>query len=847
MKNSKSPSGIKGKVTAGFLLLLTLIFLSVYSLIKLSLQLAPGGDPSVSSSVTKLTLTSNLLSNIIQSDGDARAFINTGDSIYLHNFNKADEITRKLIDSLTLSSISNTNQFIRIITVDSLLDLKRLTFNNFFASRKYNTGQKKVDLGKIVPRYHDTIKVSNSTISKTVVQNYPLQPEKKKGFFNKLWSGIKGKKKTDSSRVQPVFDIRYDTVLTYKAVRDTTLNQVRSQLRRFEARQNQLIQQSSEREMMLIQADQDIMNEIRAILLLYEKEEIAKAIKDTDKNRNVMFNLWTTALILAVMGLISTITFLILIWKDLARSAFYRKQLEEARALAESLLKVKEQFLANMSHEIRTPLTSIIGFSERLSETNVDKEQSRFIKYIVSSSGHLLELINDLLDFTRIGSGKLTLEQKAFNPSDLFEEAFETLAEKAKSKGLEPILRLNTGDVNLIGDPLRLKQIIINLLNNSIKFTEKGKVMLETKVTLLKDKNNALVTIRVADTGIGIPKNKLNEIFEEFSQVDHSITRRYGGSGLGLTITRKLVELMGGTINVLSREEQGTIFTVKINLPLSEHVVVQEKHLTNDIHNLSGINILIAEDDDTTRLLLKEFLEKYNAKVTAVVNGEEALTVFRKDPALYRIIITDIQMPLLSGPELISKLKEDCTGLNIKPPLIICLTAHADNSEIEKYNAEGINHFILKPFRNSDILKAIGMYDGLELNSVDKYGPDETASFVQKKSLDLSNFRKFAGNDEESLIKILTSLESNIARTSDEMVMAYNKSKFTELSVLSHRLIPNIKSLGVISTAQLLRNIELICKKDVVDELALSEIFSKCILELNRIRKQLRNSHLSAT
>lgn len=841
MKSLKPSAGIKKKIFAGFLLLLMLIFVSVFSVIKLSSRLSPPG-PSLSSSVTKLTITSNLLSSIIQSDGHARAFMNTGDSAYLHAYNRADRITRLLIDSLEYSSIGNTNQFIRILTVDSLLDLKRITFNNFFALRKYEPGRKQVDLDRIVPRYNDSVKVSDKTISKTVTEQYPMQPAKKKGFFGRLWTGITGKKEADSTRIKgPVLDVRYDTILTYKAVRDTTLNQVRNQLRKLQARENLARQQAIEREMMLIQADQDLMNEIRAILLLYEKEEVAKAIAATENSRSVLNSLWETALILAGMGILTTIGFLIMIWKDLARSSYYRRQLEEARTLAESLLKVKEQFLANMSHEIRTPLTSIIGFSERLTETRVDREQSRYIKYIISSSEHLLELINDLLDFSRIGSGRLTLESKAFDPAELFDEAFEALKPKADDKKLEAILKQNIPLVNLIGDPLRIRQIVINLLNNSIKFTEKGKVMLQTKVQLTADKKVANVVIRVADTGIGIPADKLDYIFEEFSQVDHSITRKYGGSGLGLAITKKLVEMMGGTISVLSRQEQGTIFTVKFSLPVSDFVEGELRDEVPAVRDLTGINILLAEDDDTTRILLTELLQKYNARVKPAADGHEALSSFMLDPSGYRVIITDIQMPGLSGPELVKSIRSECDRLNQRHPLIIGLTAHADNNEIAGYKASGIDYFILKPFKNHEILKALNIQDGID-NSATQSVPAEVAV---NNGLDLSSFRRFAGDDEDSLTRIISSLELNIARTSDEMMKAYRQKDYTELSLLAHRMIPNIKLLGAKNVTDHLRQIEMACKQQPVDEAILSNNFNNCLIELDLIRKKLSETHLN--
>lgn len=856
MKNAKTTTGIKRKIVAGFLILLTLVFVSVLSVIKISTKLSPP-DPGLSSSVAKLTITSNLLSSIVQSDGHARAFINTGDSLYFDNYNVQDKLTRKLIDSLILTSISNTNQYMRILIVDSLLDLKRTTFNNFFILRNKNQIKKPVDFGRIVIKYNDSVKVSNRTISKIVTQQYPTSPEKRTGFFSRIWSGITGKKKADSTILTgPVLDVKYDTILTYKAIRDTTLSQVNKQLKRIEEKENLSRQLANEREMMLIRADMDIMNEIRAVLLLYEKEEIEKAIKATETSRKVLDNLWYTAFLLAVLGLLATTGFIIMIWKDLARSAFYRRQLEQARALAESLLKVKEQFLANMSHEIRTPLTSIIGFSERLSETRIDQEQTKYVRYITSSSEHLLELINDLLDFSRIGSGKLSLDSKSFYPSELFEEAFETLAPKAKEKGLEVILKQNLTPVQVIGDPLRLRQIIINLLNNSIKFTEIGKVMLQTKSTISTDKRNVNIVIRVADTGIGIPADKLEYIFEEFSQVDHSITRKYGGSGLGLAITKKLVEMMGGSVAVLSRSDQGTIFTVRISLPVSDSQDVKPDTgiPLPKMKDLKNVSILVAEDDETTRILLTEFLEKYNAEVITAINGIEALNIFKKQPSKFSILITDIQMPGLSGIELIELIKIECSALNLPLPSIVGLTAHANSEEIRNYKESGIDYFILKPFKNSEIMKA------LNLNVIDdKLREKETMvtldnqSVVQKtedthdiSDLDFSSFRKFAGDDEESLLRIISSLETNISKTSDEMISAFNKQNYVDLSVLAHRLIPNIKLLGVKRTADDLRKVEVICKSESVNIEELTDQFNSILVGLNNIRRKLRNTYYTS-
>ncbi len=849
MKQPKTTTGIKRKIVGGFLLLLTLIFLSVFSVIKLATVLAPP-DPGISTTAIKLTLTSNLLSSLIEGDGQARAFINTGEPKYLEAFYAQQDKARLLIDSLERGSVANTNQFLRIIAVDSLMDLKETTYYNYFELRQSAIETGSIDFSQLTTRYKDTIiTVPDKRIHQVISPEIQKRKsEKKKGFFPKIWESITGSKKSNDSITtkESPLSVKYDTVTTYTTkIRDNTLSQVKSQLRKYEQQKNLQKQLVAERELTLIQADQDIMNEIRAVLLLFEKEEINNALKETEKSHKLLDNLWITALILAGAGLLATIGFLIMIWKDLAKSAYYRKQSEEARSLAESLLKVKEQFLANMSHEIRTPLTSIIGFTERLTETPVSKEQSKYLRYISSSSEHLLELINDLLDFSRIDSGRLTLEAKTFNPEELFEEAFETLTPRAKDKGLSVQLRQDIPISAFIGDPLRLRQIVINLLSNSIKFTNKGKIILDTKAELNPDQKHADLNIRIADTGIGIPNDKLDYIFEEFAQVDHSITRRYGGSGLGLAITKKLVDLMHGTLSVTSREGQGTIFSVKLRLPVSDENV--KKDITEKKKNdLSSTNILLAEDDPTTRLLLTEFLQVSKANVSVATDGAQAFQLFKEDPSQFQLIITDIQMPGMSGPELVNKIIEICRIENLNVPVIIGLTAHADNSEIEEYKSIGMDYLILKPFKNKDLTDILNSIPSASLiteyNNNSSSNEQRVNPLMNSLTLDLSGFKKFAGDNEDSLNRIIASLNENLEKTLDQMKIEFEGKNYQNLSVLAHRLQPNIKLLGATQTAILLREIEVICRNDNPDEVVIREKLEQTGLQIKGIRSELENT-----
>ncbi len=834
MSNTKS-TGIKKKIAAGFIILLLFATIGIYSVIRLAVQLYPS-DEGVSASVKKLTLTSALLSSIIESDGQARAYINTGKNEYLDKFRKQEETTKLLIDSLKLSSIDNTNQYLRAIAVDSLLEFKRSTLNEFFSIRRKSSSIKNFKLVEVIKDYTDTIRVPRQTISKTVTQHIAPVKEKKKGLLPRLWQEITGKNQNDKLvTANDSTHVKYDTVTTYSSIKDSTLKKVRTQLRRIEDRENESRQFIVDRELKLIQADQDVMNEIRAILLLFEKEEITNTISSANKGQVVLDKLWSTALILAALGIITTVGFIILIWKDLARSAFYRRQLEEARTYAESLLKVKEQFLANMSHEIRTPLTTIIGFSEQLRDTEINQEQSKYLKYIHNSSEHLLELINDLLDFSKIESGKLILDNRPFNISELLEDAFNSLSAKAKEKGLQATITLNIPrDIILVGDPLRFRQIILNILGNSVKFTGEGKIMLHAKGNFLDHDKSYELTIRIADTGIGIPPEKQKIIFEEFSQVDPGITRKYGGSGLGLAITRKLVDSMDGNISVISRPERGTIFTVRLILPVSTELIntsTNEQSLKPLV--LNGIHVLLADDDVTTRILISDILSKQKAIVYEASDGFSAFDIFSKEYSKINLIITDIQMPGISGLEFVTKVKKHCIEKAIAAPPIIALTAHADQNEISHFIEMGIYKVILKPFKQQELLDLLS-----KSNSYEKSTTNEIKSNGVMQ-IDLSGFRQFAGDDENSLNKIISSLIINIETTKGELKKAFNEKKYMELALLAHRIQPNVRLSGAKYTSELLKRLELTSRNEPSEYEKIKSLYEEVISEMTNLKASL--------
>ncbi|MCX6165006.1 MAG: ATP-binding protein [Ignavibacteriae bacterium] len=322
-----------------------------------------------------------------------------------------------------------------------------------------------------------------------------------------------------------------------------------------------------------------------------------------------------------------------------------RKKAEEglidARDQAEKAALMKAQFLSNMSHEIRTPLNAIIGLSNlMINEGDIDEKKRENLKAIKFSADHLHAIINDILDFSKIEAGKVTIEKVDFNIRELVENAAKTLELKAKEKKL--YLKATIDEkipYILIGDPVRLNQILINLVGNAVKFTEEGGV--EIKVDVNKKVNGKIsLNFKICDTGIGISQNKINKIFESFTQAYVDTTRKYGGTGLGLAITKKLVEMQGGEVKVDSQVGKGSIFSFSLSFGISEKQNIEEKKVIQHHRNLSGIKLLLAEDNVMNQFFAKQLFSKWEIKVDVANNGLEAVELLKKND--YDIVLRSI-------------------------------------------------------------------------------------------------------------------------------------------------------------------------------------------------------------
>lgn len=455
--------------------------------------------------------------------------------------------------------------------------------------------------------------------------------------------------------------------------------------------------------------------------------------------------------------------------------------------------KAKEQFLANISHEIRTPINGIAGMVTLLSQNQTPHEQDAYLSAIRSSAENLKVIINDLLDLSAIDSGKLKFEKIPFNLTDLLPSLINTFTYQAREKRLNLEYSIDEKlNKILLGDPVRLNQILINLISNAMKFTHSGSI--HVNCTSDRDqKNICWVRIEVSDTGVGIPMEKINTIFESFSQADASVTRRYGGTGLGLTIAKQLVELQNGRITVISEENVGSTFIVLIPYTKTKSIskTTSVKESKTPESREYALDVLLVEDNDINRLYAKTILKNWNCFTETAENGLVAIEKLKGNN--FDVVLMDVQMPVMDGYEATHAIRMMAPPLSNIP--IVALTANATKADVEKCLAAGMNDYLPKPFTPDDLYRKL--FNELKIKPAHPSRKITPIVQAEKSYYNLDYLKEVSGNNQDFIREMVQTFITTLPRTLLELKESSTVENWDTLSRLAHQIKPSFTLMGL--------------------------------------------------
>ncbi len=528
---------------------------------------------------------------------------------------------------------------------------------------------------------------------------------------------------------------------------------------------------------------------------------------------------------------------------DITNRVKAEEELKKAQKITEELVRTKQNFLANMSHEIRTPMNAIMGMTNQLSKTVLTKDQHYYIDIIQNASSNLLHILNEILDLSKIEAGKLSLENIGFEPKLIISQVMQVMKHKSEEKGLlftNSFCDSRLAEV-LIGDPYRLNQIMLNLVSNAIKFTENGNVDISCQV-IAETAIEQTVKVSIKDTGKGMAEDFTKSLFKKYSQEEGSISRVYGGTGLGMSICEELVHLMNGTIHVESKKGIGTIVTFEIPFGKGNRDQILVKEITQlDTSILKGRKILIADDYEINRLVATTILNDYDVISVEAKNGMEAIEAIEKES--FDLVLMDVQMPEMDGIEATNIIRKRIS----KTIPIIALTAYALKGDDAKFIDAGMNDYLSKPFEENQLLeilirwiKKTGTIESKEI-IIPKTSLETYASISQKSVplFDLTKLQTISRGNMDFINKMIALFIETTPVCIVDMKLAYVNNEFDKVRKIAHRIKPSIDNLEIVSLKNEIREIELNAETYQKSE-QLERLILKVELVLNEVFSNLK-------
>ncbi|MBB1151231.1 response regulator [Myroides sp. NP-2] len=766
MKPSKS---IKIKIIFLYIILLGAVFFSGLYIYKEAKKFTLPEEQVVKEN-NKIFLVSSTLNNLYSSEIYSRNAIVTGNNRDIKSYYSHLDTLVNQIEQIKLTT-SDKAIHQKIDLVQDLLKKKKVSFNNIIKARKEINEDR--NYSEAIDKIYDIRDEIQKKIEPIVIQT---KEKEKRSAWARLFKGDH----TDT----------ITKTINYPNVTDSIVSAMENII--LQAQQKVNLQQANllKEEQKLIIENKNITNELRKILESIERNLLSLSYQNINESKA---RISTASTNIAYIGGSALFVIIILGWiiiKDINQTQEYRVKLEQLNQEREVLLRSKTMLFATVTHDLQTPLGSLIGFSNLLQTTELNSKQKQYLNNIQSSTQYIANLINDLTDFSKLENNKISIQEKAFNPKELIESICAPLVPNAENKKIKLKWTVDQAlDHSFISDPYRLKQIVTNLITNAVKFTQQGGVFIEA-IRL----GNQL-EIKVIDTGIGIEQSQIDHIFKEFSQANAGIEKRFGGTGLGLNISKRLIKLLGGDIQVDSILGEGSIFT--ITLPLEEADVQTNTYISAEQFKaqftiLAQDSILVVDDDKIQLQLMEELLTPIFKKVDVLNDSSEIESTLEQEE--YNIILSDIQMPKMDGFEMINVLKNNAKYKQIP---VVALSGKRDLT-VEDFTQAGFASAHQKPIQLQELLILITQLlhptHKLELT----VQSEPTLSMDKPTKLyDINQIKQFIGEDSAALRKFVVIFVDSTQENSLDLTYASDDFDYQTISNIAHKMLPMFKQLQI--------------------------------------------------
>ncbi len=749
---------------------------------------------------TKLLKTGSFLTELYEAESLSKIALRTKTK---KNFT---DYTQK-IDSIFLQ-IDTLKQLTQSDNQKALLDSVQVLLNQKVGnSSDILTLKVNSDPNSSIDQALEEFKKMEASYGKLTIENFEKSPEKltpyKRKVLNDWVNYLNANIPADSTAVPDAKTI------------DSIINASKTLLAKAKIDNVKTQRSLAEKEITLSRNDLELSKQLQSIIGAFEQEVLINSYNNSLKKQAALKRSIRLAGFAALLGLLIVSLFAFLINRDFWKIQTYRDKLEKEKKYSESLLKSREQLISTVSHDLRTPLNTISGYSELLENTALSSKQLGYVKNIKSASGYVGNLVNGLLDFSKLDSGKLKIEKVPFIVAHLIQETAENIEELHRDKKLKLHLEIDEElEKPVLGDPFRIRQILSNLIGNAFKFTEDGFIKIVATSKRNKDESIQL-HLRIIDSGIGIAKEKQELIFQEFTQAETDTEKKFGGYGLGLTISKKLTELLNGTLELDSRIGKGSKFTLTLPLKFKKATIRPEGKEAP--YMAKKLRLLIIDDDTSLLQMLKELSESMGIVAHTYTNF---LKVEHDSHLDYDLVLTDIQMPQVTGFEVLNKLKSGAYK-HYKSQAIIAMTGRRD-LEPEAYTSIGFSQVLQKPFSKGEFVAV------LKLSGITTERKDEKNSPIYRVNhesdiYNLDIIHSFLGTNEDAIYDVLQTFLRDTKTNMKLLQEGLKIEDYEHINQVAHRMLPMFRQLKVSSCVPILETMEL-AKKGSLDSNSLCNL-----------------------